>query len=109
MDESKELERRLSDMLTEGDMEASGDAEERERQLIPPKYEVRIQTERDPIVEETLKFRTMARELDDRYERYLDRAAGQKLKAGGELKPGQRETHHADQDQVRDSDSDSEA
>ena len=48
MDESKELERRLSDMLTEGDMEESGDTNQRERQLIPPKYEVRIQTERDP-------------------------------------------------------------
>ena len=105
MDESKELERRLSDMLTEGDMEASGDAEEQERQLIPPKYEVRIQTERDPIVEETLKFRTMARELDDRYDRYLDRAAEQKSKADGGLKSGQR----ADREQVRNSVSDSEA
>lgn len=105
MDESKELERRLSDMLTEGDMEASGDAEVRERQLIPPKYEVRIQTELDPIVEETLKFRTMGRELDDRYDRYLDRAAAKESKSNGEPTSSQR----ADQDQVRDSDSDSEA
>ncbi|WP_440116136.1 hypothetical protein [Paenibacillus sp. QZ-Y1] len=78
MDESKELERRLSDMLTEGDMEESGDADQRERQLIPPKYEVRIQTERDPIVEETLKYRDMAREVDDRYDRYLERSVGNK-------------------------------
>jgi hypothetical protein len=78
MDESKELEQRLSDMLTEGDMEESGDADKRERQLIPPKYEVRIQTERDPIVEETLKYRDMAREVDDRYDRYLERSAGNK-------------------------------
>ncbi|MFB8376847.1 hypothetical protein ACWIE6_24415 [Paenibacillus taichungensis] len=78
MDESKELERRLSDMLTEGDMEESGDADKRERQLIPPKYEVRIQTERDPIVEETLKYRDMAREVDDRYDRYLERSTGNK-------------------------------
>ncbi|SLK07649.1 MULTISPECIES: hypothetical protein [unclassified Paenibacillus] len=78
MDESKELERRLSDMLTEGEMEESGDADKRERQLIPPKYEVRIQTERDPIVEETLKYRDMAREVDDRYDRYLERSAGNK-------------------------------
>ncbi|MCG7380363.1 hypothetical protein J2W91_005316 [Paenibacillus amylolyticus] len=78
MDESKELEQRLRDMLMEGDMEDSGDAEQRERQLIPPKYEVRIQTERDPIVEETLKFRQLAREVDDRYDRYLERAAGNK-------------------------------
>lgn len=78
MDESKELERRLSDMLTEGEMEESGDADKRERQLIPPKYEVRIQTERDPIVEETLKYRDMAREVDDRYDRYLERSAENK-------------------------------
>jgi hypothetical protein len=78
MDESKELERRLSDMLTEGDMEESGDADKRERQLIPPKYEVRIQTERDPIVEETLKYRDMAREVDDRYDRYIKRSVGNK-------------------------------
>lgn len=78
MDESKELEQRLRDMLMEGDVEDSGDADQRERQLIPPKYEVRIQTERDPIVEETLKFRQLAREVDDRYDRYLERAAGNK-------------------------------
>ncbi|WP_145410041.1 hypothetical protein [Paenibacillus xylanexedens] len=78
MDESKELEQRLRDMLMEGDMEDSGDADQRERQLIPPKYEVRIQTERDPIVEETLKFRQLAREVDDRYDRYLERATGNK-------------------------------
>ncbi|PQP83490.1 hypothetical protein C0Q44_01905 [Paenibacillus sp. PCH8] len=80
MDESKELERWLRDMLTEGDMEESGDAGQRERQLIPPKYEVRIQTERDPIIEETLKYRKLAREVDDRYDRYLERAAGNKPK-----------------------------
>lgn len=28
----------------------------------------------DPIVEETLKYRSIARELDDRYDRYLERA-----------------------------------
>ncbi|WP_340400404.1 hypothetical protein [Paenibacillus sp. FSL H8-0079] len=81
MDESKELERRLSDMLTEGDMEESGDTDQRERQLIPPKYEVRIQTERDPIVEETLKYRKLAREVDDRYDRYLERTTGNKLES----------------------------
>ncbi|MGF9700713.1 hypothetical protein [Paenibacillus sp. MABNR03] len=76
MDESKELERRLSDMLTEGEMEESGDTDKRERQLIPPKYEVRIQAERDPIAQETLLYRNMAREVDDRYDRYLERSAG---------------------------------
>ncbi|MEO2205646.1 hypothetical protein ABGV42_18095 [Paenibacillus pabuli] len=86
MDESKELERRLSEMLTEGEMEESGDANKRERQLIPPKYEVRIQTERDPIVEETLMYRNMAREVDDRYDRYLERSAEKKNEAEPERK-----------------------
>lgn len=86
MDESKELERRLSEMLTEGEMEESGDADKRERQLIPPKYEVRIQTERDPIVQETLMYRNMAREVDDRYDRYLERSAEKNNAADTEKK-----------------------
>lgn len=86
MDESKELERRLSEMLTEGEMEESGDADKRERQLIPPKYEVRIQTETDPIVQETLIYRNMARELDDRYDRYLERSAEKSNSADTEKK-----------------------
>ncbi|PAF28477.1 hypothetical protein [Paenibacillus sp. 7516] len=86
MDESKELERRLSEMLTEGEMEESGDADKRERQLIPPKYEVRIQTETDPIVQETLMYRNMAREVDDRYDRYLERSVEKNNSAETEKK-----------------------
>lgn len=86
MDESKELERRLSDMLTEGEMEESGDTDKRERQLIPPKYEVRIQAERDPIAQETLLYRNMAREVDDRYDRYLERSAGKLSSTESEAK-----------------------
>ncbi|NUU75607.1 hypothetical protein [Paenibacillus xylanilyticus] len=86
MDESKELERRLSDMLTEGEMEESGDTDKRERQLIPPKYEVRIQAERDPIAQETLLYRNMAREVDDRYDRYLDRSASKLSSTENEAK-----------------------
>ncbi|WP_025717603.1 hypothetical protein [Paenibacillus sp. 1-18] len=37
-------------------------------------YEVRIQTHIDPIVEETRKYRSMARELDDRYNDYMSKA-----------------------------------
>lgn len=86
MDESKELERRLSEMLTEGEMEESGDTDKRERQLIPPKYEVRIQTETDPIVQETLMYRNMAREVDDRYDRYLERSTEKNNSADTEKK-----------------------
>ncbi|MFB5269617.1 hypothetical protein ACE41H_22920 [Paenibacillus enshidis] len=73
MENPEELERRLREMLTEGEMQ-TGDSKEQERVNFAPKYEVRIQTRLDPIVEHTLKYRSMARELDDRYEDYMKRA-----------------------------------
>ncbi|MFD1884517.1 hypothetical protein [Paenibacillus wenxiniae] len=73
MSSSDELERELSERLTDGEM-VEEERDRRERRLIPPKYEVRIQMEHDPIVEETLQYRKMARELDDRYDDYLKRA-----------------------------------
>ncbi|MEC0240719.1 hypothetical protein P4H66_12760 [Paenibacillus dokdonensis] len=73
MSENHDLERQLSEMLTEGEMEDLHNRKDQERELISPRYEVRIQTQLDPIVEETWKYRSMARELDDRYDRYLDR------------------------------------
>lgn len=69
----QDLERQLSEMLTDGEMEKK-DREKEERRLLSPKYEIRIQTQLDPIVEETLKYRSMARELDDRYDKYIDKA-----------------------------------
>ncbi len=68
MSEKHELERQLSEMLTEGEMEDQGHRKEQERELISPRYEIRIQTKMDPIVEETLKYRSIARELDDRHD-----------------------------------------
>ncbi|GAB6992276.1 hypothetical protein [Paenibacillus pini] len=73
MSENHDLERELSEMLTEGEMAEEQSKEERERQLISPKYEVRIQTKHDPIVEETRQYRSMAKELDDRYDKYMDK------------------------------------
>ncbi len=73
MSSSDELERELSERLTDGEM-VEEERDRRERRLIPPKYEVRIQMEHDPIVEETLQYRKMARELDDRYDDYMKRA-----------------------------------
>jgi len=64
------LEQQLSDMLTEGEMETV-DRKAQERAQISPKYEIRIQTEMDPIREETKKFRSMAKEVDGRYDRYV--------------------------------------
>ncbi|WP_322907856.1 hypothetical protein [Paenibacillus campi] len=73
MSSSDELERELSERLIDGDM-VEEERDSRERRLIPPKYEMRIQMEHDPIVEETLQYRKLARELDDRYDDYLKRA-----------------------------------
>lgn len=70
----QDLERQLSEMLTDGDMQEK-DREKEERRLLSPKYEIRIQTQHDPIVEETQKYRSMAKEVDDRYDKYMDKAA----------------------------------
>lgn len=71
----KELEHKLSELLTEGELHEE-DRQEEGRKRLSPKYEVRIQTTMDPIVEETLKYRKMGKELDDRYDKYLERARG---------------------------------
>jgi len=70
MTDNDDLERKLSDMLTEGEME-QGDRKAQELRRISPKYEIRIQTTLDPIVEETRRYRQIGRELDDRYDKYL--------------------------------------
>ncbi|NMO98075.1 hypothetical protein [Paenibacillus lemnae] len=67
----QELERQLSELLTEGELEKQ-QIEEEGRRRISPKYEVRIQTERDPIVEETREYRKIGKELDDRYDKYTE-------------------------------------
>lgn len=67
-------ERLLAERLTEGPMEEA-DRERRIRANLSPRYEVRIQTEYDPIVEETKRYRSMAREIDDRYDRYMKRTS----------------------------------
>ncbi|NGM85519.1 hypothetical protein G5B47_24270 [Paenibacillus sp. 7124] len=72
MSGKEDLERRLSELLNEGELEQSS-REARELRQISPKYEIRIQTTLDPIVEETHRYRSIARELDDRYDKYLER------------------------------------
>lgn len=69
----KELEQKLSELLIEGEMDEADRQEEGLRRL-SPKYEVRIQTTMDPIVEETVKYRKLGKELDDRYDKYLEQA-----------------------------------
>ena len=60
-------ERLLAERLTEGEPEAADPREEAVRKL-PPRWEIRIQTERDPVAEETALYRTMAKEVDGRYD-----------------------------------------
>ncbi|MDF2661395.1 MAG: hypothetical protein K0Q94_4186 [Paenibacillus sp.] len=69
---SEQLEQNLADALTEGEMEETTPDEAAVRRL-SPRYEVRVQMERDPIVEETLLFRRMAKEVDNRYDKYMSR------------------------------------
>lgn len=67
-----ELEKELSELLTGTKIEIS-EEERRIRELkqLSSRYEIRIQTQLDPIVEETDVFRGMAKEVDDRYDNYL--------------------------------------
>lgn len=65
----------LAEQLTDGPLDESG-REERVRASLPPKYEVRIRMEYDPIVEETKRYRSMAREIDGRYDRFMIRMDG---------------------------------
>lgn len=69
----REIERKLNELLTEGEI-AQERAASRGRNRIFPPYEIRVQTERDPIVEETQLYRRMAEEVDDRYDRYMEMA-----------------------------------
>lgn len=66
------MEEQLSKQLEEGDMigvEPGRGAVER----LSPRTEIRIRSERDPIVEETKLYRRMAEEADDRYDDYMKR------------------------------------
>ncbi|OUM94841.1 MAG: hypothetical protein A9Z00_09075 [Thermobacillus sp. ZCTH02-B1] len=77
-----DAERLLAERLGDGPVDEP-DREELVRLNLPPKYEVRIQTEYDPIVEETKRYRSMAREIDGRYDRFMIR-----LDEGGKDKNG---------------------
>lgn len=70
MSDNDDLERKLSELLEDGEMEPV-DRQAKELRQISPKYEIRIQTTLDPIVEETLRYRKIAYELDDRYDKYV--------------------------------------
>lgn len=71
MSDEKNLERELNELLTEGEPISEEERRAEERRRLSPRYEVRIQTQLDPIVEETFKYRKIAKEVDDRYDNYL--------------------------------------
>ncbi|CAM4475642.1 hypothetical protein [Paenibacillus tarimensis] len=76
-EQGSELEQELAGRLTDGPVEEDRDREARLKAKLSPKYEVRIQSMHDPIVEETKRFRSIAREIDDRYDRYMERTERQ--------------------------------
>ncbi|MCI3923336.1 hypothetical protein MO973_24220 [Paenibacillus sp. TRM 82003] len=67
-----DLERVLEETLDEGGTAKLSEEElaERARERISAPYEYRVQAERDPILEETQRFRRLAKEVDDRYDKY---------------------------------------
>ncbi|MBO2945282.1 hypothetical protein JJQ72_15000 [Paenibacillus sp. F411] len=72
----QELQRRLSELLTEGELEA-GEVQEEGRRRISHPYEIVIQTKHDPIAEEIRAYRRLGKELDDRYDKYLEQVEKQ--------------------------------
>lgn len=76
MSEDREkLEKELSELLGDAEERTEEERQEETRKSLPHKYEIRIQTELDPIVEETVKYRSMAKEIDGRYDEYLKKTA----------------------------------
>ncbi len=64
----EEMERKLSDMLTEGPMEKT-DPKMSAIQQLSPKYESRTAAKQDPIVEETKIVRSFTKD-DETYDHY---------------------------------------
>ncbi|MBP2001716.1 hypothetical protein J2Z69_002761 [Paenibacillus shirakamiensis] len=71
-EQEQELERELRALLESGKLTPE-ERDQEERRHLSPRYEIRIQTPLDPIAEETKKLRTMAKEIDPRYDDYLKR------------------------------------
>nr|WP_231586924.1 hypothetical protein [Paenibacillus sp. E194] len=69
----EQLEAELHERLTAGEMDTEK-PDEAVRRRIAPRTEIRIQTTLDPIVEETNRYRSIAEEVDDRYDQYMNRA-----------------------------------
>jgi len=86
-----DAERLLAEQLEDGPIDEP-DREALVRSILPPKYEVRIRMEYDPIVEETKRYRSMAREIDGRYDRFMIRMDGtddNRQNGNGQIEDGQ--------------------
>jgi len=69
--EREEAEELLARKLTEeidGDASAGEKPEVLAARKLAPRWEIRIQAQLDPVVEETKAYRAVAREVDDRYD-----------------------------------------
>lgn len=62
-----EAEELLAKRLTEGEQQVDAPEAEAARS-VSPRWEIRVQAERDPVKEETKVYRTLASEVDGRYD-----------------------------------------
>lgn len=65
---AREAEELLAERLTEGKQDVDAPEIEAVRRLTP-RWEIRVQAERDPVAEETKLYRTLANEVDGRYDK----------------------------------------
>lgn len=70
--DKKNIEQQLADTLNEEEIKKNNLELDAIRQL-SPKYEIRHIAKHDPIVEETKIIRSIAKEVDDRYDEYMSR------------------------------------
>lgn len=79
MDKRKKIEHKVKNVLIEGDMKVEK-PDVAALDHLTPKYEVRVQTMMDPIIEETQKVREFADEVDDRYDNYMEKTSNNSKK-----------------------------
>lgn len=85
----QKVEHTVSEALTEGKMEA-GEPERAALERLAPRYEIRQTVQLDPILAETRFIRSVAKEVDDRYDDYVARAEAAEARA--EAKKARRRT-----------------
>jgi hypothetical protein len=73
----KNLEQQLADALNQEEIKDQHHEKEAVKHL-SHRYEMRQTTQFDPIVEETKIIRSMAKEVDDRYDKYMSRVRNDK-------------------------------